>query len=162
MFHAIFWVVKKNIMPPNAVVPMKIGKYVVSEKEMSNAALYGILYLSSLMAGAVVFMFSGESVADSLFEVASALGNVGLSVGLTGPDMPVHEKLVLIIEMWIGRLEIFPVLMMILSPFRKDVVRARRLEKTRKKKLQEYQRKKEKTPRPGSESTEPEHDPPTG
>ena len=64
-------------------------------------------------------MAHGESVADSLFEVASALGNVGLSVGLTSSDMSTDLKIILILEMWIGRLEIFPVLMLILSPFKK-------------------------------------------
>jgi Trk-type K+ transport system membrane component len=33
--------------------------------------------------------------------------------------MPVHEKIVLIIEMWVGRLEIFPVLTLLAVPFRK-------------------------------------------
>ncbi|MEF8874665.1 MAG: potassium transporter TrkG, partial [Candidatus Thermoplasmatota archaeon] len=69
-----------------------------------------------LVAGALVFMYGGYSAADALFEVASAEGNVGLSVGITGPNLPAHQKIVLIIEMWSGRLEIFPVIVLITSP----------------------------------------------
>ncbi|MFC7009128.1 potassium transporter TrkG [Halalkalicoccus sp. GCM10025704] len=45
-----------------------------------------------------------------LFEVASAQGNVGLSAGVTGPTMPDAAKAVLMANMWIGRLEIIPVI----------------------------------------------------
>lgn len=35
-----------------------------------------------------MLMFSGFSLQESLFEFASALGTVGLSVGITGPLCP--------------------------------------------------------------------------
>ena len=50
-----------------------------------------------------------------LFEVASAQGNVGLSVGLTSPALPVDLKVLLIMHMWIGRLEIFSTLVFLVS-----------------------------------------------
>jgi len=84
-----------------------------------NTALYGVFYIFILIIGALAFMAHGHSVVDSLFEVASALGNVGLSTGTTSGNMPTDLKVILIIEMWVGRLEIFPVLMLILSPFKK-------------------------------------------
>jgi trk system potassium uptake protein TrkH len=56
---------------------------------------------------------SDYSLSDVLFEAASALGSVGLSVGITTPELPWLGKLVLIIFMWMGRLEIIPVLILI-------------------------------------------------
>ena len=50
------------------------------------------------------------TLTEVLFEVASAQGNVGLSTGITGPDMAQINKLILSFHMWIGRLEIIPVL----------------------------------------------------
>jgi len=58
-------------------------------------------------------MAYGHSLVNSLFEVASAEGNVGLTVGITSPFMPWVEKLTLILEMWFGRLEIFPILILL-------------------------------------------------
>jgi trk system potassium uptake protein TrkH len=39
----------------------------------------------------------------------SAQSNVGLDSGITGPTMPGSAKAMLIINMWVGRLEIIPV-----------------------------------------------------
>ncbi len=48
--------------------------------------------------------------ADALFEVASAQGNVGISTGITGPWMNPWAEAMFLFNMWIGRLEIIPVL----------------------------------------------------
>jgi trk system potassium uptake protein TrkH len=119
IIYAVAWVVKKYLYSSKAVIPFKIGKTTYPVEEIRTAALYSILYLLVLCMGAIVFMAGGYSAADSLFEVASAEGNVGLSVGITHAGMPVHEKVVLIIEMWVGRLEIFPVLTLLAVPFRR-------------------------------------------
>jgi len=47
-----------------------------------------------------------------MFEVASAQGNVGLSTGITNAGLSWIGKVMLILNMWIGRLEIIPVLML--------------------------------------------------
>ncbi len=60
------------------------------------------------------------TLAEVLFEVASAQGNVGLSTGITGPDMTQVNKLILSFHMWIGRLEIIPVLFLARSLLNRD------------------------------------------
>lgn len=50
---------------------------------------------------------------NAIFEVASAQRNVGLSSGITGPNMPTPAKVVFLFDMWIGRLEIIPVLVLL-------------------------------------------------
>ena len=44
--------------------------------------------------------------------MTSALGNVGLSSGITSPELHWSGKLGLIVLMWAGRLEIVPVLVL--------------------------------------------------
>jgi trk system potassium uptake protein TrkH len=119
IIYAVAWVVKKFLYSRKAVIPFKIGRNTYPVEEIRIATLYAILYIIVLCLGAVIFMAGGHSAADSLFEVASAEGNVGLSVGITNSAMPAYEKVVLIIEMWVGRLEIFPVLTLLAVPFRK-------------------------------------------
>ena len=119
IIYAVAWVVKKFLYSRKAVIPFKIGRNTYPVEEIRIATLYAILYIMVLCLGAVIFMAGGHSAADSLFEVASAEGNVGLSVGITNSGMPEYEKVVLIIEMWVGRLEIFPVLTLLAVPFRK-------------------------------------------
>lgn len=56
------------------------------------------------------------TLADVIFESASALGSVGLSVGITEPTLPWLGKFILILLMWMGRLEIIPVLLLVSWP----------------------------------------------
>lgn len=119
IFYALIWLIKQYLLPESAVSRMNIGDKHYSHEAIQNVAVYIILYIILLVSASMVFMYNGASAVDSLFEVASAQGNVGLSVGLTGADMPLVEKITLIIVMWAGRLEIFPVLVFITSPFRK-------------------------------------------
>ena len=58
-------------------------------------------------------MQCGYGGINSLFEVASAQGNVGLSTGITSPTMPSIAEAFLIFNMWIGRIEIIPVLVLL-------------------------------------------------
>jgi trk system potassium uptake protein TrkH len=132
IIYAVAWVVKKFLYSRNAVIPFKVGRQTFPIEEIRTATLYSILYIIVLCMGAMIFMatpcpdnFYGANgpehytAADSLFEVASAEGNVGLSAGITNHEMSSHLKIVLIIEMWVGRLEIFPVLTLLAVPFRK-------------------------------------------
>ncbi len=117
IFYALIWLISRMLLPESVVHKLEVGGKHYRHEEIMEVATYAVLYLVVLVAGALVFMYGGHSAADALFEVASAEGNVGLSVGITGPNMPAHQKIVLIIEMWAGRLEIFPVLVLITSPF---------------------------------------------
>ena len=61
------------------------------------------LYLSLfLMGGILLCMFDGLSISDSFFEVASALGTVGLTLGITS-NLSTASHLVLIVLMFLGR-----------------------------------------------------------
>ncbi len=121
LLYAVWWTAKKVLLPEHSIMRFRLGGKFYSWEELSSVALYAWLYLVVLVLGALVFMFSGHSTVDSLFEVASAEGNVGLSVGITSPLMPDYQKIVLIIEMWAGRLEIFPVLILIFAPFKRKM-----------------------------------------
>ena len=102
--------VRQFILPRGAVLPLLVHdgdrKRVVSDGEMSAVTAFTMLYLSFLVLGTLLLTLHGFSLTDSLFEFASALGTVGISIGITGPNTP---DLVLLDEsagMVLGRLEI--------------------------------------------------------
>ncbi len=113
LVYGIVWYVKVRLYPKSAIIPFKIGKKVFESTEVRDVSIYTTTYLFMLLLGAMVFMAYGNSLVNSLFEVASAEGNVGLTVGITSPFMPWVEKITLILEMWFGRLEIFPILILL-------------------------------------------------
>jgi trk system potassium uptake protein TrkH len=73
------------------------------------------LFVGALLASWFAFLAAGLPPLDSLFEVVSALGTVGLSAGLARPELPAALKGVLCLDMLLGRLEILAVLVA-LSP----------------------------------------------
>ncbi len=106
---AVHWTIKRSFMPERAVVPMKISGKIYSEQDILGATIYAFIYIIVLVGGAVVLMMVGPYPAmDSVFESASAQGNVGLSVGITSVTMPISAKISIIIQMLVGRLEIIP------------------------------------------------------
>ena len=52
---------------------------------------------------------------NALFEVTSAMSNAGLTSGLLTPDFPTVGKWIFMFLMWIGRLEIIPALVLLLT-----------------------------------------------
>mgnify|MGYP006286006673 CR=1 FL=1 len=118
----IQWEFSRVFLPSSAVVNARIGDRVLGRNEMSEefseAAIVSLLWLILLLTGSLVLVnVTGPTFgyADAMFEVASAQGNVGLSTGITGPSMsPVGEGM-MILNMWIGRLEIIPVLVFLRS-----------------------------------------------
>ena len=56
------------------------------------------------------------TLSDLILEMCSTQSNVGLSTGITSPTLPWGAKLTMILVMWVGRLEIFPVLFLVLTP----------------------------------------------
>ncbi len=119
MYESLKWTIESAILPKGAVIKRKVGNYVFSEEDIQEVMSFTMTYVAFLLAGVLYTMLRVHAnLADALFEVASAQGNVGLSVGITSPPaMPADLKFVYILLMWIGRLEIFSTLVFIISVF---------------------------------------------
>lgn len=72
--------------------------------------MFLVVYLSTLALGALASTAYGYPLADGLFEFASAIGTVGLSVGVSGPEAPAGFMIVQVFGMFLGRLEYFTVI----------------------------------------------------
>lgn len=68
---------------------------------------------------------SGTPVQNVVFEVISAQSNVGLSTGVTGPELSAAGKGVLMLVMWMGRLEIVPVMVLLALALERTATGAR-------------------------------------
>lgn len=113
LVKGIYWEISKILSPEGSVIPRKIGGKSVQDAEIKEAGSYTFLYLSFIFVTWLVFMSYGYGGVDSLFEITSAQGNVGLSVGITSPTMPTIPEIFLIFGMWIGRIEIIPALVLL-------------------------------------------------
>lgn len=86
------------------------GEGIINDEQQKDAVNYVGIYTCIYIIGVVALMFaSGSQLHESMFEFASCLSTVGLTVGVT---TPVSNAATLIVEMCgmiLGRLEIIPV-----------------------------------------------------
>ena len=102
-----------NLVAPGRVVKIKISEKFINESEMKESSSYITLYLIFLLVGWIIMTFYTNNPMDALFDVTSTIGNVGLSTGLINGSLDTVPKIVLIFLMWLGRLEIIPILLTI-------------------------------------------------
>ena len=107
---------------PRAVIPLKVGGNALPEGIVSGIIGMSILYFAILIVGSLIMTALGLDQVTALSSVAATLGNVGPGLGLVGPtanylDIPAAGKVVLIVCMLVGRLELFTVLVLLTPSF---------------------------------------------
>jgi len=113
-------VMMRKAISPKAVIPMKLNQKPISEGIIRDIISFLFLYILVAITASVVLCFLGLNLETAISAVAATLGNVGPGLGGVGPisnyaGLPSPAKFILIICMWLGRLELFTVLM-IFSP----------------------------------------------
>jgi trk system potassium uptake protein TrkH len=93
-------------MPKQAVAEASLGRRRLEADEIQNALSIIFVFLASIGISWLIFVGMGHNSLDSLFEVVSAIGTVGLSSGISAPDLHPILKGVLCADMLLGRLEI--------------------------------------------------------
>ncbi|MBI4393644.1 MAG: TrkH family potassium uptake protein [Euryarchaeota archaeon] len=108
-----------RIIHPRSPPKIRIGRDVLSEDAVRNISAFFFAYLIIFVVSAVILAGTGLPMLSSASSVAQAMGGVGIAMGpvVGGPGFtfaaidPV-AKVVLIADMWLGRLEIFAVLLL--------------------------------------------------
>jgi trk system potassium uptake protein TrkH len=109
---------------PEVVMPIRLNRAIVDERTLRAIAAFFLLYVGLWAVGSAVIAIDSAisnvplSALDSLAVSASALGNGGPGFGITGPYgsfAPLGDvsKLTMIVLMWLGRLEIIPVMVLL-------------------------------------------------
>jgi len=106
-------VIRRAAMPPHAVTELRFGGRVVDSAELVRALLPVTLFVVVVLVSWLPFLALGYEPLNALFEVVSATGTVGLSTGITAPDLPPLLKGVLCADMLLGRLEFVAILILL-------------------------------------------------
>ncbi len=106
---------KRLLLPPSAVFTKKIhavdDRYLGDER-VKGFALVTVFYAATWAVATLAGTAAGYPALSAAFEAASVTGNVGLSIGVTGPAMPIFLKVSYILIMWAGRLEFMAILVL--------------------------------------------------
>jgi len=107
---------RRVAMPPHAVVEPRLSGRVLDRAETEQAMLIAVLFVVTIGLSWAAFVACGYAPQDALFEVTSATGTVGLSTGITSAVLEWPLKLVLCIDMLLGRLEVLALLVILYPP----------------------------------------------
>jgi trk system potassium uptake protein TrkH len=115
---------KGFFLPPNRVKELDVikpeGRVFLRSSNLNEINMFIFVYLFVYLIGVCILTLNGYSLRLAMFEFASSLGTVGLSVGVTSSSAPGIVLWTEIIGMFIGRLEIFVVMFAVIKVF-KDI-----------------------------------------
>jgi trk system potassium uptake protein TrkH len=105
---------------PELVTPIRLNNRVVDERSLRGVYAFVLLYVGLFALGALLIMVDGARTdialrpLDAIAASATTIGNVGPGLGIAGPmgsfaGYGDPSKLVMILLMWLGRLEIIPI-----------------------------------------------------
>ena len=117
----VFKSLRRNIqkmLRPQRIQAVRSNKQVVSEKVLENTNAYLAAYVLIIMFSLLVISIDGFSVETNFSAVLACFNNIGPGLELVGPtcNFSIYgplAKIVLIFDMLAGRLEIFPILILL-------------------------------------------------
>jgi trk system potassium uptake protein len=108
----------RSIIHPSAYIPVHYGNKTMSPDQISGIIGFVILYFLIVVSGTLVMMFLGYDFGTSFGSVATTMEGCGPGFGTVGPvsnyaHLSDVAKFILSVSMVTGRLEIYPVLILL-------------------------------------------------
>ena len=116
----------KKMLQPHIVMTARFNGKKVTESTYESVVIFFFVYIITFATSALLLSFSGLDFLTCISAAASAISNVGPGLGdIIGPEgnyssLSNYSKLVLIITMFLGRLEMLTIFVLILPSFWKN------------------------------------------
>ncbi|MFH1943411.1 MAG: TrkH family potassium uptake protein [bacterium] len=114
MIRSFLWGIKRSFLPRTAVADYSVWvgdrKEAVSDTQIRRISDFTVLYFIIYFLGVGILAAHGCGLRESLFEFASSLSTVGLSIGVTQASSPSLILWAEIFGMFLGRLEFFVII----------------------------------------------------
>ena len=115
----------RRMIHPMAVIPLKLDGKTVPKEIIYKVLAFSMVYMMIFAIGSLSLAFLGLDIDSAMSASASAMGNVGLGMGSVGPvfgfaSVPDAGKWILSFLMFLGRLELFSVLILFSPDFWKN------------------------------------------
>jgi len=108
----------RRLLQPHAVLPVRIGPRAIPDEVVTSVTTFFILFLTLFAGGGLLLSLMGLDFVSAFSASAACIGNIGPGFGLVGPTqtyapLPDLAKLLLVVLMIVGRLELYTVLMLL-------------------------------------------------
>jgi len=116
----------KNMLRPNAVYSIKMDGQNIDDSRIRSVTSVVLMYIITMITSTIILLSQGLSAVDSLGMSVSAITNMGLGWGDIGPfdsleSLSAGIKIMLMILMWLGRLEVMLALVFFTPAFWREV-----------------------------------------
>jgi len=107
---------------PRAIKSVKFNNKTVPDEVINSIFSFVVIYLFIFISSALVLSVLGMDIITSITASIATLGNIGPGLNVVGPmgtfdPIPPLGKLILIANMWIGRLEVYTVIVLFTPEF---------------------------------------------
>lgn len=108
----------KKRLHPHMMFKTKIGGQTISEELVSSVFLYIVIYIAIAILSLVALLLCGVELSEAFSGTVASLGNVGPGTGALGTlgnfsAQPIAAKIIYTFDMFLGRVEIFPLMIVI-------------------------------------------------
>ena len=105
----------REIVHPGRVEVVRVNGRAMEEKVLANTNAYLAAYALIIVGSFLLISVDGFSITTNLTAVLACFNNIGPGLEMVGPTcnfggFGIFSKVVLIVDMLAGRLEIFPIL----------------------------------------------------
>lgn len=120
VYAKMFWQEIKHAISPNRAVPLKFEGKLLDERTQRSYSFYLITYVGLFFVFLLLIASDTKTFSGAFSAVVATFSNIGHGLDLLGPasdyaDLTFRSKLIMCLAMIMGRLEIYPVLVL-LSP----------------------------------------------
>ncbi|SHI05722.1 TrkH family potassium uptake protein [Clostridium intestinale] len=111
-----------KIIHPKAVYTVTLQGKAVNEQTLSEVLGFFFMYVIIFCFSILIVSFEGKDIVTTISSVATTLGNVGPGLEIVGPmgnfsSFTVFSKLIFSFCMIVGRLEIYPMILLLMPRF---------------------------------------------
>jgi len=111
-----------KIIHPKAVYTVTLQGKAVNEQTLSEVLGFFFMYVIIFCFSVLIVSFEGKDIVTTISSVATTLGNVGPGLEIVGPmgnfsSFTVFSKLIFSFCMIVGRLEIYPMILLLMPRF---------------------------------------------
>jgi trk system potassium uptake protein TrkH len=125
VYEGVKWWFRRFFVSSRVLVPLRYGGRTLtmesSDMAVSKNLLVIVIYVLTIFIATLLILhlyITSFPLDEVVFELVSALSNAGLTVGLISAGSPLIIKWIFITLMWLGRIEIMPVIIIALGVFK--------------------------------------------
>ena len=124
-FLILFKAAKRDLLKiihPRAIYSIKVDGKTINDQTLSEVLGFFFMYIMVFCGAMLIISIEGKDLVSTFTAVATTLGNVGPGLGIVGPrgnfsSFSDLSTMVFSFCMIVGRLEIYPILLLTLPSF---------------------------------------------